>query len=79
MYSSRVYLGLLRESKHGSVCADTHVKFFLSGLPRMIADYVEWNKADNKAEAIKYADQMTAFLAKVDGNQKKKKENLYAQ
>jgi hypothetical protein len=45
----------------------------------MIADYVEWNKADNKAEAIKYADQMTAFLAKVDGNQKKKKENLYAQ
>ena len=78
MYSSRVYLDLLRESKHGSVCADTHVKFFLSGLPQIIADYVERNKADNKTEAIKYADQMTAFLAIVD-EKKKKKENLYAQ
>jgi len=41
MYSSRVYLDLLRESKHGSVCANTHVKSFISGLPRRIADYVE--------------------------------------
>ena len=66
MYSSRVYLDLLRESKHGSVCADTHIKSFISGLPRRIADYVERNKADNITEAIKYADQMTAFLAIVD-------------
>ena len=43
-----------------------------------MADFVERNKADNKTEAIKYADQMTAFLAIVDEN-KKKKENLYAQ
>jgi len=66
MYSSRVYLDLLRESKHGSVCADTHIKSFISGLPRRIADYVERNKADNITDAIKYADQMTAFLAIVD-------------